>query len=61
MGITKEDIEKQKDYIRLLGLSKKGQEYFNSIKKDFKMPIITSYTNDKDNLLAINTKVIETL
>ena len=61
LGITKEDIKNNKDYIRLLGLSNKGQVYFNSIKKDINMPIITSYTNDKDNLLYINTKVIETL
>ena len=61
LGITKEDIESNKDYIRLLGLSNKGKEYFNSIKKDINLPIITSYTNDKDNLLNINSKIIETL
>ena len=61
LGITKEDIKNHKDYIRLLGLSSKGKEYFNSIKKDIIIPIITAYTNDKENLLNINTKIIETL
>lgn len=61
LGITKEDIKNKKDYIRLLGLSKIGKTYFNNIKKDIKLPIITSYTNDKDNLLFINTKITNTL
>ena len=61
LGITKDDMKNKKDYIRLLGLSQKGKNYFNEIKKDIKLPIITSYTNDKDNLLTINTKIINTL
>ena len=61
LGITKDDMKNKKDYIRLLGLSNKGKFYFNEIKKDINLPIITSYTNDKDDLLAINTKIINTL
>lgn len=61
LGITKEDIKNKKDYIRLLGLSKNGKEYFNSIKNNLSLPVITSYTNDKDNLLYLNTKIINTL
>ena len=61
LGITKDDMKNKKDYIRLLGLSLNGKEYLNSIKDSINLPLITSYTNDKDNLLDINTKIIETL
>ena len=61
LGITKDDMKNKKDYIRLLGMKENGQKYFKNIKKDINLPIITAYTNDKDNLLYINTKIINTL
>ncbi len=38
------------EYIRVLGFSKKGQEYLNNIKKDVDIPIITNYSTLKDNI-----------
>lgn len=45
LGFTKSDAIKFKslDYIRLLGLSKKGKEYFSSIKSDILLPVITKF------------------
>lgn len=60
-GITKEDIKKQKDYIRILGFNNNGKKYLNQLKKDIDIPIITSYRNNKDNILNINTKIVNVL
>lgn len=48
LGITKEDIKNNNlDYVRVLGMSNKGKEYINKIKKDINLPIITKFTNNK--------------
>lgn len=61
LGITKEDIKNDKDYIRVLGFNKTGKNYLNSIKKDLTIPLITSYRNNKNNELNINTKITNIL
>ena len=50
---TKEEKElyKEPEYIRILGLNKKGQEYLNKVKKDITLPIISKVTREKDNML----------
>ena len=64
-SLTKEDC-KNKDlkYIRLLGFSKKGQNYLNSIKKDLNVPIISKFNKDLlfienriNNILALNKNI----
>jgi hypothetical protein len=39
------------NYIRILGLNKKGKEYLNSIKKELDIPIISKITREKDEML----------
>ena len=53
---TKEEAKENKDvnYIRVLGLNKKGQEYLNEIKHDLEVPLLTTF--DK-NLLQIELRV----
>ena len=55
---TKEDKEKVKnlEYIRILGFSKKGREYINSIKKDIDIPLITNFQRKKPKALEIEFK-----
>ena len=56
-NIKKEDIKTNNlKYIRILGFNPKGQQYLHQIKKDINLPIITTYKNDKNNLLNIDTK-----
>ena len=43
-------------YIRILGLSNKGRCYLNRIKKDCKLPIISKFTREKDDMLALEYK-----
>lgn len=45
-GFTKEDnINKEPEYIRILGFNKKGQAYLREAKKVSNIPIITTYTS----------------
>ena len=44
-------------YIRILGFSKKGRLYLNKVKKLSNIPIITNYSNIKDNILDIECRV----
>ena len=54
-----EHIEKL-EYIRILGFSKKGQNYLNSIKKSEKiLPILNSYDTKKYKVLEIEKRVTE--
>lgn len=48
IGLTKQDkLEHQRnEYIRILGMSKNGQTYLNSIKKDVNLPIVTKFNNN---------------
>ncbi|MFA7688972.1 MAG: nucleotidyltransferase, partial [Bacilli bacterium] len=57
VGFTKEEAKSNNiKYIRILGFNKKGQKYLNSIKKEIEVPIITNYSNIKDNLLDIDER-----
>lgn len=50
---TKERANKWKEieYIRILGFSKNGQQYLNTIKKQISIPIITTFSKGKNNML----------
>lgn len=39
------------EYIRILGFSKDGQTYLNKIKKDIKLPIITTFSKGNSDML----------
>lgn len=43
-------------YIRILGLSNKGRCYLNRIKKDCSLPIISKFTREKEDMLALEYK-----
>ena len=62
-ALTKEEALKKQEisYIRLLGFSSKGKKHLNSIKKELEVPLITSYSNDKDNHLDIEMRVTKIL
>ncbi|WP_216830888.1 nucleotidyltransferase [Alkalihalobacterium elongatum] len=49
--------KKQPPYLRLLGMSKKGQAYLSNIKKSVDIPIITKVTSYNHQLLDIDKKV----
>ena len=60
-NIKKDEMNKinEPDYLRVLGYSKKGKEYLNTIKKD-----VSIYTNIKEGLnpvLDIELKVSKVL
>ena len=44
------------NYIRILGFSKKGQKHLNKIKKDINLPVITNYSNS-NGILTIDNKI----
>lgn len=44
-GFTKEENTKKLEYIRILGMNKKGRLYLKSIKNKSNLPIITKYSN----------------
>jgi predicted nucleotidyltransferase len=57
VGLTKKEAQDNNiKYIRILGFNKKGQKYLNSIKKNIEIPIITNYSNIKDDLLNIDER-----
>ncbi len=64
-GFTKEKATQYSKitYIRLLGFSKKGQEYLNSIKKDTPIPKVSKINKHKDPMLEfeISTTLIYSL
>ena len=51
LNFTKEDAKKYNklEYIRILGMSKNGKDYLNSIKKTMDLPIFTKY--EKNDML----------
>lgn len=56
-SLTKEEVQNIKiDYIRLLGFSIKGQHHLSKIKKDIKLPIITSYKKNISKTLDIELR-----
>ena len=61
IGLTKESVRQLDiDYLRILGFSKKGQEYLNKIKKQITIPIITSYKKNISKILNIELVATKT-
>ncbi len=56
VGYTKEENNKEYNYIRVLGFSGKGKQHLNKIKKELTIPLITNYSNSK-GLLDLEYKV----
>ena len=59
---TKKDFAKQFlnsdiTYIRLLGVSKKGQEYLNSIRKDIDVPLLSKFRGKNFALLQLEKQI----
>ena len=48
------------NYIRILGLNKKGSNYLSSIKKNINLPIITNYSNS-NHLIDIDIRINDIL
>lgn len=53
-NFTKTDASKMKEieYIRVLGFSRMGQNYLNTIKKNCTYPIITTFSKENSKMLA---------
>ena len=62
-SFTKEEASRSSEisYIRVLGFSDTGKKHLNAIKKDIDVPIISNYSNDKDNFLDIEMRVTKIL
>lgn len=60
-GITKEELHQFKtpSYIRLLGMTKKGQAYLSEHKKQFELPLISRVAQAKDSMLQIDIRASE--
>ena len=58
-SFTKEENKNNYEikYIRILGLSNKGKNYLNKIKKDISIPIITNIKKSNIDLLKIELRV----
>ncbi len=58
-NFKKEDAKEWKniEYIRVLGFSKKGQQYLNFIKKDLTLPLVTNYSKFNNKMLSFEYKV----
>ena len=68
LNVKKDDVNKLKEinYIRVLGFSKQGKKYLKELRKESTIPLITNYSNIKDNNLdfelyitAIYNEIIE--
>lgn len=57
-GITKEQLHQfdHPTYIRVLGMSKIGQQYLSNYKKEFKLPLISRVASIKDPMLSIDIR-----
>ncbi len=58
-NITKEEAKQLKglEYIRILGFSKKGQEYLNQYKKRISIPLITKFSDCDSEMLNLELRV----
>ena len=58
-NFTKEEAKRCKEikYIRVLGFNDKGRNYLNKTKKIIETPIITNYSDIKDEMLDIEFRV----
>lgn len=54
-NFTKEEASKFKniEYIRILGFSNKGQKYLNSIKKNINIPLLSKFSKNDNDMLAL--------
>jgi predicted nucleotidyltransferase len=54
-NFTKEEAASFKDisYLRILGFSKSGQKYLNSIKKNINMPIVSNFSKSNNLMLDL--------
>ncbi|MFS0823724.1 nucleotidyltransferase [Bacillus sp. 1P02SD] len=62
---TKEQLKKINEnpvatYIRLLGMSQKGQSFLNHVKKDVELPILSKATGFSDDLFTLDQKAAQT-
>lgn len=62
-SFTKEENKKlQNDfYLRILGFSDSGRRYLKEKKKEIDIPILTNYSNDKKNQLALEIRITKIL
>ncbi len=60
-SLTKEEVNLNKnlEYIRILGFSKNGQNHLTNIKKDIKIPILNKYDTNKYKTLFIEKRVTD--
>ena len=56
-SFTKEESKKIKiDYIKILGFNTSGRNYLNQLKKEIKIPIITSYQKNFSQTLDLENR-----
>lgn len=57
-GITREQLHQfsEPTYIRLLGMTSKGQAYISENKKHFKLPLISRVASTKDPMLELDIR-----
>ncbi|MFY3793513.1 nucleotidyltransferase [Ureibacillus sp. MALMAid1270] len=60
-GVTKEQLHQFESptYIRLLGMTNKGQQFLGLKKKEFELPLISRVAQTKDPLLQIDIRATE--
>lgn len=60
-GITKDELHQFENptYIRLLGMTSKGQAYLSEKKKELQLPLISRVAQVKDPMLAIDIRASE--
>ena len=57
VGFTKEEANNISiDYIRILGFTRRGQEYLNKIKKELSIPLVIGYKKNISKVLDIELK-----
>lgn len=56
-SLTKEEAKLEIDYIRILGFNKNGKKYLNEIKKETKLPLLTTYRSNKSKLFDLEYKI----
>lgn len=56
VNYTKQDNNKEYNYIRVLGFNNKGKKHLNKIKKELTIPLITNYSNSQ-GLLDLEQQV----
>ncbi len=55
------DFYQKRNYIRVLGFNEQGKKTLNSIKKELTLPLLTNYSNDKENLLFLELRCAKIL